>query len=211
MDGESSSPKYDTARRTSPLAFFRGFLREPAQVGSVIPSSRFLEKRIVDAADLSSARLVVELGPGTGGTTRTFLRNLGPDARLLSIELSPWFHELLHEIDDPRFINHQGSAEDLDEILAQHQLGQPDVVISGIPFSKMPEQVGTRVAQAVQASLADGGCFVAYQFLGDVARITTPVMGPAVSTELELLNIPPMRVYRWLKPGPAESVRANPE
>lgn len=85
------------------------------------------------------------------------------------------------------------------------------MVISGIPFSKMPEQVGTRVAQAVQASLADGGCFVAYQFLGDVATITTPVMGPAVSTELELLNIPPMRVYRWLKPGPAESVRANPE
>ncbi|WP_372958208.1 class I SAM-dependent methyltransferase [Marinobacter sp.] len=204
MDGESSSPKYDATRRTSPLAFFRGFLREPAQVGSVIPSSRFLENRIVDTADLSSARLVVELGPGTGGTTRTFLRHLGPDARLLSIELSPWFHELLGEIDDPRFINHLGSAEDLAEILALHHLGQPDVVISGIPFSKMPEPVGTAVAQAVQGCLAGGGRFVAYQFLGDVARITCPVMGPAASTSLELLNIPPMRVYRWFKPGESE-------
>lgn len=199
MDGESSGPKYDSNRRTSPAAFFRGFLREPGQVGSVIPSSRFLEQRIVEAADLSTATRVVELGPGTGGTTRTFLRHLNPDARLLSIELSPWFHELLDEIDDPRYLNHMGSAEDLAGILASHNFGQPDVVISGIPFSKMPTPVGTRVAQAIKDNLAEGGCFVAYQFRSEVARITTPVMGPPDSSALELRNIPPMRIYRWCK------------
>ena len=52
------------------LAFFHGFLKKPGQVGSIIPSSRFLERRIVRAAGIQRARLVVELGPGTGGTTR---------------------------------------------------------------------------------------------------------------------------------------------
>ncbi|MFL1454961.1 class I SAM-dependent methyltransferase [Marinobacter sp. GN3S48] len=165
----------------------------------MIPSSRFLEQRIVEASNLSAARRVVELGPGTGGTTRTFLRHLAQDARLLSIELSPYFHELLGEIADPRFTNHLGRAEDMAEILALHDMGQPDVVISGIPFSKMPEAVGTRVAQAVKDNLAEDGRFIAYQFRRDVAWITDPIMGSPASCTLELRNIPPMWVYSWLK------------
>jgi phospholipid N-methyltransferase len=199
MCEESSGSKYGSNRRTNPAAFFRGFLRDPRQVGSVIPSSRFLERRIAEAADLSTAKRVVELGPGTGGTTRTFLRHLGQGAHLLSIELSPYFHELLGEIADPRFTNYQGSAEDLAKILALHHMGQPDVVISGIPFSKMPDAVATRVATAVKENLAEGGRFIAYQFRRDVARITDPIMGPPASCELEIRNIPPMRVYRWCK------------
>lgn len=196
---EDTSPKNESNRRTSPAAFFRGFLREPSQVGSVIPSSRFLEQRIVEASSLSTARRVVELGPGTGGTTRTFLQHLAQDAQLLSIELSPCFHELLDEITDPRFTNHLGSAENIAEILALHNIGQPDVIISGIPFSKMPEALATRVVQAVKDNLAEGGRFIAYQFCRDVARITSPIMGAPASCTLELRNIPPMRVYRWFK------------
>lgn len=199
MVEESGVPKYDSSRRTSPAAFFRGFLREPGQVGSVIPSSRFLEQRIVEASGLSTARQVVELGPGTGGTTRTFLQHLGHEGRLLSIELSPFFHDLLGEITDPRFTSHLGSAEDLAEILASHGINQPDVIISGIPFSKMPEPVATRVAQAVNDSLGDGGRFIAYQFCRDVDKITSPVMGAPARCTLELRNIPPMRVYSWFK------------
>ncbi|QJD59217.1 methyltransferase type 12 [Pseudomonas sp. gcc21] len=195
----NDDPKSYSNRRTNPAAFFRGFLREPSQVGSVIPSSRFLEQRIVDASSLATAKRVVELGPGTGGTTRTFLRHLAQDAQLLSIELSPYFHELLGEIADPRFTNHLGKAEDLAAILAMHGMEQPDVVISGIPFSKIPKAIGTRVARAVRDSLADNGRFIAYQFRRDVAWITDPIMGEPASCSLELLNIPPMRVYSWFK------------
>lgn len=201
MDGEDQEPKNDSNRRTSPAAFLRGFLRDPRQVGSIVPSSRFLEQRIIEASDLSAARRVVELGPGTGGTTRTFLRHLAPDTRLLSIELSPYFHELLGEIADPRLTNHLGSAEDLTEILALYDMGQPDVVISGIPFSKMPEVVATRVVEAVKDNLAEGGRFIAYQFRRDVASVTDPIMGSPASCVLELRNIPPMRVYSWFKPN----------
>lgn len=179
--------------------FLRGFLREPGQVASVIPSSRFLEQRIVEASNLPAARRVVELGPGTGGTTRAFLRHLGPNAQLLSIELSPYFHELLAQITEPRFINHLGSADEMAEILKLHGMGPPDVVISGIPFSKMPRPVATRVVQTIKDNLAEGGRFIAYQFRADVALITNPIMGMPASCSLELRNIPPMRVYSWFK------------
>lgn len=181
------------------LTFLRGFLREPRQVASIVPSSRFLEQQIVEVSNLSAARRVVELGPGTGGTTRAFLRHLGQDAQLLSIELNPYFHQRLDAIEDPRFTNHLGNADEIAEILISHDMGQPDVIISGIPFSKIPEAVAIRVVQAVKGNLAEGGRFIAYQLCKDVASITNPIMGAPASCSLELRNIPPMRVYSWIK------------
>ena len=57
------------------FTFLQEFVRHPRQVASVVPSSRFLERRIVEAAGIRSAKVVVELGPGTGGTTRAILRS----------------------------------------------------------------------------------------------------------------------------------------
>ena len=182
---------------SSHLDFFLGFLRHPARVGSVIPSSRFLERQIVTAADLAHARCVVELGPGTGGTTRALLRAMRAEAKLLTIELDDQFSAKLAAIGDSRLINHTGSAADLLAILEQHQLSDVDVVVSGIPFSTLPPAVSAAVLQAVQAALSPGGRFVAYQFRSHVARLAEPVFGPAQAVSRAWLNVPPMRCYQW--------------
>lgn len=202
----NKSPKFSRANRDTKLAFFQGFLRRPQTVGSVIPSSRFLERRILKLADIKANDTVVELGPGTGGTTHALLDELGPGGKLLSIEVEEEFVEMLQEIEDPRLIPHHGSAEDISSILAAHGLGAPDVVISGIPFSTMPEEVGTRIVREIYDVLPPGKSFVAYQLRDRVAELATPVFGkPRVS--LELINIPPMRVYKWTVGREDESVR----
>jgi phospholipid N-methyltransferase len=177
--------------------FLRDFLRRPRQVASVIPSSRFLERRIVRSARLGSARLVVELGPGTGGTTRAILRSLPRDARLLCVEINPRFARVVAEaIDDPRLIVHSGDARHLPAILEKHGLGPADVVFSGIPFSTMPRELGLEVLRSVRSVLAPGGRFVAYQVRDRVGSLGRQVFGePEVETEL--LNVPPVRVFRW--------------
>lgn len=178
------------------LQFFLEFIRHPLQIGSVIPSSRFLERRVLDAAGVSSARTVVELGPGTGGTTRSILAEMPADSRLLSIEINPHFHGMVSQIDDPRLIAHLGSACDLDRILEQHELPAPDAVISGIPFSTLSRELGQALVRAIPGTLSPGGCFVAYQARDSVARLCDPVMS-RVDTVTEFRNIPPMRVYKW--------------
>jgi phosphatidylethanolamine/phosphatidyl-N-methylethanolamine N-methyltransferase len=180
------------------LAFLQGFLRKPQQVGSVIPSSRFLERRLVLASGARHARLLVELGPGTGGTTRALLHALPLDAKLLAIELEPRFAAILREMRDPRLIVHEGSAENLLEILRAHGLGTPDAVISGIPFSTMDTALGRRIARAIHDALGSGGRFVAYQVRGKVHDVAKPCFGRA-QIDVELRNIPPMRIYRWRK------------
>lgn len=188
------------------LAFFQGFLREPQQVGSLIPSSRFLERRLVTFGAIENAPLVVELGPGTGGTTQALLEAMQVDARLLAIEIDPRFAELLARERDPRLLVHRGSAENIRDALASHKLPQPEVILSGIPFSTMPVSVGEKILREVWEALAPGGRFIAYQFRDRVAVLGRRILGePEMS--LELLNVPPMRIYRWSKPG---VVRARP-
>ncbi len=184
-------------RPQHPIAFLRGFLERPKEVGSFIPSSRWVERRITRAADLAHAKLAIELGPGTGGTTKALLAAMAPDANLLAIEINPGFCDLIERsIDDPRLIVHQGSAAQIPEALVKHDLGAPDVVLSGIPFSTMQKELGLAILHSVRASLAPGGRFVAYQFRDVVHTLGKQVFGPA-TTQLELLNMPPMRVYRW--------------
>jgi phospholipid N-methyltransferase len=180
-------------------AFFQEFLRHPEQVGSVVPSSRFLEARVVRTAGIAEAKSVVELGPGTGGLTRAVLDALPPDSTLLAVEINHEFAKRLQREHDPRLIVHCGSAADLPEILAQHKLKDPDVVLSGIPFSTMPAATGSRILAAVWEALAPGGRFVAYQLRARVAELGREVLGRP-ETGFELRNVPPMRIYCWRKP-----------
>lgn len=182
------------------IAFFKGFLKRPAEVGSLIPSSRFLERRIVDLANAKSAQAVVELGPGTGGTTRALLRSMPLDAILLTIEINPRFHNIISAIRDPRLIAHRGCAGDIVEIVSSYQINPVDAVVSGIPFSIIKPEFGRSIIQSISDLLTPDGRFVAYQFRDRVNSLGREVLGPS-RVQLELLNIPPVRVYSWAKNG----------
>lgn len=200
--GKAARP---TSRLADAMAFLRGFLARPREVASVVPSSVFLEASVVRAANLHGARTVVELGPGTGGTTRALLRSMMPQSRLLALELNAGFCERLARlVDDPRLAVHAGSAEDLPEVLRWHGLPAADTIVSGIPFSTLPPDVAERVAAAIAASLAPGGRFVAYQLRAHVGDFVAPHLGsPHVAWEWRAL--PPMRVFVWDKPAQASA------
>ncbi len=204
MSNEASLREVGRPTRTSTdkaLAFFLRFLNAPKQVGSVIPSSSYLERRLIRTAGVAHARTVVELGPGTGGTTQAILNALPHDGKLLAIEIDPRLADIVRsDIADPRLITHQGSAEHIASTLAEHGLPAPDVVISGIPFSTMPNELGEKILHAVRQTLTPGGRFVAYQLRDRVAVLGRRILG-AEEADVEFRNIPPVRVYCWRKPG----------
>jgi phospholipid N-methyltransferase len=189
------------------LTFFRGFLRQPGLIGSVIPSSRFLERRVVEAAGIAHSRTVVELGPGTGGTTRAILRALPRRAHLLAIEINPDFVEFLKAYPDPRLNVYLGSAEHIRRALETLNHTRPDAVVSGIPFSTMPADIGRKILQEIWGCLAPGGRFVAYQLMNRVTFLAPLLMGDP-HVQLELRNVPPLRVYSWRKPAGAPAPAA---
>lgn len=187
-------------RLNGQFAFFQEFLKHPLQIGSVIPSSRFLEKRIIDVSGVGAAKTIVELGSGTGGTTRAILSEMPRDARLLSIEINPHLHDSVRNIPDDRLIAHLGNACELPTILSRYGMDRPNVVISGIPFSTMSPRSGSQIIHAISSLLAPHGRFVAYQVSKRVVELCRPYLGTG-QMKVEILNIPPVRVYQWEKNG----------
>jgi phospholipid N-methyltransferase len=187
-----------------PLEFFKGFLRNPKEVGSVIPSSRFLTRRILKVGGVRRARVIVELGSGTGVLTREILHHMPRDGKLVAIEINPQFVDHLRRVyADPRLFIYDGSAEDLERALAKAGESHADLVVSGIPFSTLERGLGRRTLEAAQRVLGLHGRFVAYQFRSHVRRMAEPLFGPA-DVHPEFRNVPPMRIYVWR----AERLRA---
>jgi phospholipid N-methyltransferase len=189
--------------------FFQAFLKSPRVVASVIPSSSFLERRVVTAAAPATASLVVELGAGTGGITRLLLKTMGAHARLLAIERTADFVENLLRINDTRLDVVHGCASSIGAELKRRGYPAADAVISGIPFSTLPEALAAEIIAAVHGALSPGGRFVAYQLTNRVADYAQPVMG-APEVQHELCNLPPLRVFTWRKEAGPERAAAIP-
>ena len=191
-----TQPRPSTARQS--LEFFKGFLKNPREVGSVIPSSRFLTRRTLDCGDIAQARVIVELGPGTGVLTRHALQRMRPDAKLVAIEISSDFVDVLRkELPDPRLYIHHGSATEIEAALGKVGETQADLVMSGIPFSTLENGVGFATLQAAKRVLSRDGRFVAYQFRSKVKDLGEPVFGARPETHSGFWNVPPMTIYVW--------------
>jgi len=181
---------------TNPLAlFFREFLRHPVMIGSVIPSSKRTIESMLSRVDWANTKLFVEYGPGVGTFCGTILERLAPDATLLVIDTNPVFVDFLHrKFADTRFVAVHGSAEDVNEIVAAHGFDKADYVLSGLPFSTLPQGVGAAIADATHRVLEPGGAFLIYQYSPYVLKLLEPLFD-RIDRDLEWWNIPPCGLF----------------
>ena len=178
--------------------FVEGFLRHPVMVGSIIPSSRFTIRKMLAPVEWSECKLFVEYGPGVGTFCRPVLDRLPRDGTLLVIDTNPLFIDYLRRtIGDSRFIAVHGSAEDVEEIVRAHGHEQADYVLSGLPFSTLPDGVGARIAEATHRVIRPGGAFLTYQFNRAATQFTTRLFD-RVDEGYEFFNILPCRLaWGW--------------
>jgi len=145
--------------------FFRGFLEEPRMVGSIIPSSRFTIEKMLAPVDWERCEVFVEYGPGVGTFCQPVLDRLRRDGTLIVIDTNPLYIDYLRKhFRDSRFHAVHGSAADVVDIVKAHGHDGADYVLSGLPFSTLPDGVGPAIAQQTYDVLRPGGAFLVYQF-----------------------------------------------
>jgi phosphatidylethanolamine/phosphatidyl-N-methylethanolamine N-methyltransferase len=145
--------------------FFNGFVKHPVMVGSIVPTSSRTVRKMLAPVDWNNTKLFVEYGPGVGTFCQPVLDRLLPDARLLVIDLNPDFVEYLRRtIRDSRFIAVHGSAADVNQIIRDFGYDHADYILSGLPFSTLPGDLGPKIAAATAKALRPGGAFLVYQF-----------------------------------------------
>jgi phospholipid N-methyltransferase len=175
--------------------FFRGFIKHPVMVGSVIPSSKILIDKMLDPVDWHSTKLFVEYGPGVGTFTQHILDRIARDATVLTIDTNADFTAYLNgKFADSRLEAVTGSAADVRKILAERGFAEADYILSGLPFSTLPPGIGPKIAAETAAALRPGGAFLVYQFSPKVRDFIAPHFD-RIDKGFEWRNIPPATLF----------------
>ena len=146
------------------LAFFKQFLARPAAIGALVPSSRFLAKAVVSVLELEDARLVVEVGPGTGVFTEYLRPLLSPRTTLIAVEVNPHLAGIFQQRhpDVPLYVD---SAANIEKILDDNGYGHVDAILSGLPWASFKPELQDEMMEAFLSVLRPGGQFVTYGYV----------------------------------------------
>lgn len=175
--------------------FLQGFVEHPVMVGSIIPSSRFTIDRMLKPVRWDECQLFVEYGPGIGTFCRPVLERLRRDGRLIVIDTNPLYIDYLKAtITDSRFTAVLGSAADVEDIVRANGFDHADYVLSGLPFSTLPDGVGPAIAAATHRVLRPGGAFLVYQFSAR-ARDFMARHFTKIDEGFEPLNVLPCKLF----------------
>ena len=132
------------------------------------------------------------------------LDRLRRDGALIVIDTNPLYIDYLRAtISDSRFTAVLGSAADVEEIVRAHGHDHADYVLSGLPFSTLPDGVGPAIASATYRVLSPGGAFLVYQFTAK-ARDFMAKHFRRIDQGFEALNVLPCFLFWGWKDQPAD-------
>jgi phospholipid N-methyltransferase len=181
------------------LRFLRAFVAHPRQVGAVLPTSRAAVRDMLDMADVPGAGLVVELGAGTGSQTAEILARMGPDARLVALEIDPKLAKLLTDrFDDHRLQVVCDSAANLHDHLGGKKA---DVVVCALPFTSLEPGLRRRILEELPRVLAPHGVAVVIQY-SPLIQSELRRLFRTVTRRISLLNVPPAFLFACSQDDP---------
>jgi phospholipid N-methyltransferase len=186
--------------------FFKVFLRAPALTSAIVPSSPWLAKRMIKDVQLAQAKVVVELGPGTGAFTRAIQEEISPSAFFLAVEIDPLFANHLREL-FPRAHVVNDSAERLDKHLRAQGHESADCVLSGLPWAGFSDAEQKKLLGAVYRALRPGGIMTTYAYNHTAwlpggqrfRKLLKSTFSEVATTRTVWRNLPPAFVYRCRK------------
>lgn len=175
--------------------FFRRWLANPLQMGSIIPSSPSLCRRIAALVRRAEDEVIVELGAGTGVISKALLAAGVPPDRLVVIEIVRDMAEHLRQV-LPGVNVIQGDAFELARDLPERLHGKVGTAICGIPLVMLPLEQQRRFVAAVEA-VAPGRGFLLYTYC-----ITSPLPYATLGLDAKReawtpRNFPPASVWRY--------------
>lgn len=179
--------------------FRKQFWSQRNIVGAIAPSSRFLAKKMLQNIDFKNAKIIIELGPGTGVFTEEIISKMAPDAQLLVFEINDaFYHSLVGKIKDERVHLIHDSAEKIEHYLSHHNLDKADVVVSSLPLAVFSPELRTGIITASKSALHTHGKYIQFQYSLQ-ARTLLKKFYKRVNISFTPLNFPPAFVYTCLK------------
>lgn len=177
-------------------SFLKEFLKSRKRIGSVAPSSKFLTKKIIDNIDFSSAKVIVEYGPGNGVFTKAIAEKISSDTLLYVFELhEPFVKELkVMFADYPNVKIILDSASNINKYLESDGKEKADIIISSLPLMNIERNITIRILKASATALCENGQFIQYQYTLSAKKLLRKVF-KLEEIKFAFINLPPAFIY----------------
>lgn len=154
---------------------------------------------MLEDINFSTAKIIVELGPGNGAITRQILKKMHPKTTLICFEINDAFYNELLKIEHPQLIVIKKSAEKINEELSKLGFNKADYIVSSLPLTIIPKEISHNILCISNNILGKNGVFIQYQYSLTYYKKLKTVFGKNISLSFELLNFPPAFVYKCAK------------
>ena len=183
------------------LLFFRKFLRHGTKIAGIVPSSTHLARAAITGIR-SDAKVILELGAGTGPITAAIVGRVQSTCRIIAIERDADFVRVLKK----RFVTQanleivQADISGLRQILKDRGVERVRHVVSGLPIPSFSQELQKTLFRDIHEILAFDGSFNQITEIPLLYRNLYRRYFEEVEFIFELRNIPPAGVYICKRP-----------
>jgi phospholipid N-methyltransferase len=186
------------------IQFLQAFLKNPAKVGAITPSSPELALKMLKGIEPDEENIVLELGVGTGAITK-YLQDILPNEKsYLGIELD---HSLVKSLNvnypELKFVC--GNAVNTFSIHQKSGFGKVGYIICCLPFVSLPNEVGERILLEIDKFMQKGCTFRTFQYAHGyyfpsaikLREFMRDRYGKSHRSRLVVKNVPPAYTLTW--------------
>jgi phospholipid N-methyltransferase len=171
------------------VEFTKTAVKDYRRVGAVVPSSKYIARRI--AREIKGKEIIIEYGAGDGVISKEILKTAPRDVKILAFETNQRLFKELEKIKDSRLNPLNNDIRQAKECLKKLGIEKGvEAVVSGIPFSMIKRLEREKIIKNTKLLLKPGGVFILYQ----VTPLVLPILKKhfkEVQIKFELKNLPP--------------------
>ncbi len=173
--------------------FFWNFIKNPLKNASITPSSKSASIAMFDGIDFSKIRTIVELGPGFGEFTKTYIDKIHPDTKVILFEIDDIYVQYLQNEFGNKVIIEHSSAHLMNEKLPLLGIEKVDLIISGLPFA-IEKNIFKDIKKAIKEKTDEGTILRYFTYMPFIMKKYYTDL-PTSKQRFVLKNVPPMWIY----------------
>jgi len=193
---------FDLNKLLGTRLFILRCLRNPRQLGAVVPTSRRVGTFLARHADVDPDSPIIELGGGSGSVTRTLIKSGICPSRLYVIELDPELAAYLKATLPEVTVIH-GDASQLASILPPEILGKVRRIVSSLPMINMPSPIQQKILESCFEVMTPDGVYLQFTYspLSSIDDKAYDLKKKRLGTIFR--NLPPATVWQYTKEAKA--------
>lgn len=179
--------------------FIEKFLSDNKQTWAILPSSKFLAKKIINKQDLLSSNIIIELWAWSWVFTKRIFELLGKEItnkQILIIEKDPDFYQLLIK-KMPTYSKYIYNIDllDINELLEEKWIKNVDLIISWLPFKSLPKELfDFLIFEFLTKHINKGSKFIQFSYFSNFWD-SLATFFKNIKVEKCLLNIPSAYIF----------------